>query len=146
MLNAPGRFGPVNPLTCGRGGIGRRAALRSLWGNPWKFESSRPHHLLERRLQGVVFPTKSQTHYLAAGEARAFTFCVQSTDGSQAGDPDRISPCRVIACQAENPTMAIWGTLGMALLITLILLMNLPSDDTFSCAPETHFPITGLRG
>ncbi len=27
----------------GRGGIGRRAALRSLWGNPWKFESSRPH-------------------------------------------------------------------------------------------------------
>jgi hypothetical protein len=30
---------------CGRGGIGRRAALRSLWGNPWKFESSRPHQL-----------------------------------------------------------------------------------------------------
>ena len=30
--------------TGGRGGIGRRAALRSLWGNPWKFESSRPHH------------------------------------------------------------------------------------------------------
>ena len=29
--------------TSGRGGIGRRAALRSLWGNPWKFESSRPH-------------------------------------------------------------------------------------------------------
>ena len=34
------------PTTCGRGGIGRRAALRSLWGNPWKFESSRPHHFL----------------------------------------------------------------------------------------------------
>ena len=30
----------------GRGGIGRRAALRSLWGNPWKFEFSRPHHSL----------------------------------------------------------------------------------------------------
>src|SRR5262249_12434877 len=29
---------------CGRGGTGRRAALRSLWGNPWRFESSRPHH------------------------------------------------------------------------------------------------------
>src|SRR5690606_35736346 len=28
---------------CGRGGIGRRAALRSLWGNPWKFEASRTH-------------------------------------------------------------------------------------------------------
>ncbi len=36
-------------VTCGRGGIGRRAALRSLWGNPWKFESSRPHqHPLRR--------------------------------------------------------------------------------------------------
>jgi len=36
--------GPTSPLTrCGRGGTGRRAALRSLWGNPWKFESSRPH-------------------------------------------------------------------------------------------------------
>ena len=33
--------------TCwgGCGGIGRRAALRSLWANnPWKFESSQPHH------------------------------------------------------------------------------------------------------
>ena len=30
---------------CGCGGIGRRAALRSLWvNNPWKFESSQPHH------------------------------------------------------------------------------------------------------
>ena len=35
--------------TCwgGCGGIGRRAALRSLWANnPWKFESSQPHHFL----------------------------------------------------------------------------------------------------
>ena len=32
------------PDASGRGGIGRRAALRSLWGDPWKFESSRPHH------------------------------------------------------------------------------------------------------
>src|SRR5690242_18750002 len=39
------RAGLAGPsVTCGRGGIGRRAALRSLWGNPWKFESSRPHH------------------------------------------------------------------------------------------------------
>jgi hypothetical protein len=30
---------------CGCGGTGRRAALRSLWmNNPWKFESSQPHH------------------------------------------------------------------------------------------------------
>jgi hypothetical protein len=35
--------------TCGRGGIGRRAALRSLWGNPWKFESSRPHQFYAPR-------------------------------------------------------------------------------------------------
>ena len=34
---------------CGRGGIGRRAALRSLWGNPWKFESSRPHQVLQEK-------------------------------------------------------------------------------------------------
>ncbi len=39
----------ANPLTSrgGCGGIGRRAALRSLWvNNPWKFESSQPHHSL----------------------------------------------------------------------------------------------------
>lgn len=27
----------------GRGEIGRRATLRSLWSDPWKFKSSRPH-------------------------------------------------------------------------------------------------------
>ena len=43
LLHAAGRFRPAPFVTCGRGGIGRRAALRSLWGNPWKFESSRPH-------------------------------------------------------------------------------------------------------
>jgi hypothetical protein len=35
---------------CGRGGTGRRAALRSLWGNSWRFESSRPHQLTFRWL------------------------------------------------------------------------------------------------
>lgn len=30
----------------GRGGIGRRSALRSLWRDPWKFDSSRPHHCI----------------------------------------------------------------------------------------------------
>ena len=45
LLHAASRLVPA-PTTCGRGGIGRRAALRSLWGNPWKFESSRPHHSL----------------------------------------------------------------------------------------------------
>ena len=42
---------PVNQIAgirCGRGGIGRRAALRSLWGlTPWKFESSRPHQITD---------------------------------------------------------------------------------------------------
>ena len=42
LLHAARRTG-FGSTTCGRGGIGRRAALRSLWGNPWKFESSRPH-------------------------------------------------------------------------------------------------------
>ncbi len=27
------------------GGTGRRAGLRSPWGNPWRFESSLAHHL-----------------------------------------------------------------------------------------------------
>ena len=44
LLHAASRLVPA-PTTCGRGGIGRRAALRSLWGNPWKFESSRPHQM-----------------------------------------------------------------------------------------------------
>ena len=45
LLHARHRSGlpPLAHTACGRGGIGRRAALRSLWGNPWKFESSRPH-------------------------------------------------------------------------------------------------------
>src|SRR6266700_6094907 len=32
---------PVDPRD--RGGIGRRASLRSWWGNPWGFESLRSH-------------------------------------------------------------------------------------------------------
>lgn len=47
LLQAAGRTVPA-PTTCGRGGIGRRAALRSLWGNPWKFESSRPHQTFSK--------------------------------------------------------------------------------------------------
>ena len=49
LLHAASRSVPA-PTTCGRGGIGRRAALRSLWGNPWKFESSRPHQNFPDRL------------------------------------------------------------------------------------------------
>lgn len=29
---------------CSRGGTGRRVRLRSVWGNSWRFESSREHH------------------------------------------------------------------------------------------------------
>ena len=37
-------YAPALRWACGRGGTGRRAALRSLWGKPrGKFESSRPH-------------------------------------------------------------------------------------------------------
>ena len=35
----------------GRGEIGRRAALRMLWRNPWGFDSPRPHHPLSFTLQ-----------------------------------------------------------------------------------------------
>ena len=32
----------IGPLSfCSRGGIGRRVRLRTVWGNPWRFESSR---------------------------------------------------------------------------------------------------------
>ena len=35
-------------IKCDRGGIGRRAALRSLWEFilPWRFKSSRSHHYI----------------------------------------------------------------------------------------------------
>ena len=48
---------------CGRGGIGRRAALRSLWGNPWKFESSRPHQPCSKRLTYCHFSFEHRTCY-----------------------------------------------------------------------------------
>jgi hypothetical protein len=36
-----GRF-----LLRSRGGIGRRVRLRTVWGNPWRFESSREQWLM----------------------------------------------------------------------------------------------------
>src|SRR5881396_910777 len=41
-----------------RGGIGRRASLRSWWGNPWGFESLRSHSKTKR---GHA-KTRQQTH------------------------------------------------------------------------------------
>src|ERR1700756_3702448 len=39
---APGSgVGKVGLLYRSRGGIGRRVRLRTVWGNPWRFESSR---------------------------------------------------------------------------------------------------------
>ena len=39
----------VGPLSfCSRGGIGRRVRLRTVWGNPWRFESSREQRLFYR--------------------------------------------------------------------------------------------------
>src|SRR6202040_4329812 len=38
-----------------RGGIGRRVRLRTVWGNPWRFESSREHHSsLSGEIDGIV--------------------------------------------------------------------------------------------
>ena len=31
----------ISPPQRSRGGIGRRVRLRTVWGNPWRFESSR---------------------------------------------------------------------------------------------------------
>src|SRR5690606_22700189 len=66
-------------VACGRGGIGRRAALRSLWGNPWKFESSRPHHLphlLSTSCSAFrsVFAAADRT-VAAGGKSRHTTIC-----------------------------------------------------------------------
>src|SRR4030095_14967361 len=45
----------VRPLSfCSRGGIGRRVRLRTVWGNPWRFESSREQCL------SVPLPTLSR--------------------------------------------------------------------------------------
>ena len=65
------RAGAIRRLPrCGRGGIGRRAALRSLWGNPWKFESSRPHQ--QNRLRPVFL-------CLPSDDLRAFEACFPSS-------------------------------------------------------------------
>ena len=34
---------PYTDRSSGRGGIGRRAGFRILWGNPWGFKSLCPH-------------------------------------------------------------------------------------------------------
>ena len=81
---------------CGRGGIGRRAALRSLWGNPWKFESSRPHHFLAsfgpasaRYIsKSALTPQKAMTTPPPGG-GRAFV-CVFGGDWRNSGLPPDI--------------------------------------------------------
>src|SRR6266496_3389639 len=42
-LQAPGDRTLYSYCLCSRGGIGRRVRLRTVWGNPWRFESSREH-------------------------------------------------------------------------------------------------------
>ena len=37
------KYPPVLETLCGRGGIGRRARLRSVWLRPCEFKSRRPH-------------------------------------------------------------------------------------------------------
>src|SRR3989449_595376 len=44
---------------CDRGGTGRRAGLRILWGNPWGFESLRSHRLALQIVQGARYPAPS---------------------------------------------------------------------------------------
>src|SRR2546425_7402307 len=39
---------------CDRGGTGRRAGLRILWGNPWGFESLRSHRGSWQLLQQLI--------------------------------------------------------------------------------------------
>ena len=45
----------VGPLSlCSRGGIGRRVRLRTVWGNPWRFESSREQSYFYRGGVGLT--------------------------------------------------------------------------------------------
>lgn len=70
LLHAASRLVPA-PTTCGRGGIGRRAALRSLWGNPWKFESSRPHQYLLKQAFGRLETTSGNLAIIRPSTAPA---------------------------------------------------------------------------
>ena len=44
----------VAQSNCSRGGIGRRVRLRTVWGDPWRFESSREHHPLTQMSQAAA--------------------------------------------------------------------------------------------
>ena len=80
------------PSFCSRGGIGRRVRLRTVWGNPWRFESSREqrwllsrwrlvNQLLQQRQgqQGTVDAGSNQPIYLPPlfllAAQRAFINC-----------------------------------------------------------------------
>ena len=48
------------PAFCSRGGIGRRVRLRTVWGNPWRFESSREQGYLLWRWRLVNQPLQQK--------------------------------------------------------------------------------------
>ncbi len=47
-----------------RGGIGRRVRLRTVWGNPWRFESSREHDSL-RPVEAWCAAHQSQARFVS---------------------------------------------------------------------------------
>jgi hypothetical protein len=60
----------VRPLSfCSRGGIGRRVRLRTVWGNPWRFESSREQRYLLSRWRPInqLLQQKARTTGTAGG-------------------------------------------------------------------------------
>jgi hypothetical protein len=92
----------VGPLSfCSRGGIGRRVRLRTVWGNPWRFESSREQsHFLSRwrlvnqlLLQQKAKPTGTARQQFESTDllTRTFSSCRPSSF-HQLGKP--LSPSR----------------------------------------------------
>ena len=55
---------------CSRGGIGRRVRLRTVWGNPWRFESSR-----EQLLACAFAEARLTKPPSASGEDNSRTIC-----------------------------------------------------------------------
>ena len=56
-----------------RGGIGRRVRLRTVWGNPWRFESSREHsHLHSVPVTRPASASNSDSRFLDLPRRCAF--------------------------------------------------------------------------
>ena len=96
FTSAPGVCYLPRLTTCGRGGIGRRAALRSLWGNPWKFESSRPH-------QSAIQGSSRGTSRPSAHSRRRSRMSRETDDLTDMADPLEAEDLEDLALATTTP-------------------------------------------